>query len=219
MNDIVMNEVNSKAISWFVRMLSTDVSDSERKDHEEWLSTDILHRTAYDEVQRECSGLEDLNSWARAELTVLKESVVPPKKGWRFLPGFTGIAGAAMAIAAVLVVFPFLSSNGVHEYHTMEGEQRNIGLEDGSRINLNSASSIVVKFTREKREINLLRGEGLFDVAHEPNRPFVVIVGDRKIVAIGTTFNIYYKKNEIDITVLEGRVAVVPEDRNQRSPI
>jgi len=100
----------------------------------------------------------------------------------------------------------------IYKYETMKGEQRKIVLEDGSRIHLNSTSSINVKFTAQEREINMLEGEGLFDVAHERNRPFVVRVRDTKIVAVGTYFSVYYKKDQIAVTVLEGRVAIMPAD-------
>jgi transmembrane sensor len=94
------------------------------------------------------------------------------------------------------------------EYVTAIGEQRTVPLDDGSRITLNSNSKIEIEFTVERRVVRLLRGEAFFEVAHNNERPFVVIAGDNQVTAVGTAFEVRYEPDHIDVTLVEGKVNV-----------
>lgn len=215
----MLNEINTEIIERYVRMQSDDVSVAELEEHKVWMSQSQANRDAYSEIEKEMSELDNLGSWARAELAQLENSFLSEKKR-KFIrwPVFNFVAMAA-TITAVVLLWPVISKVDTQEYQTMEGEQRKIVLHDDSRIHLNSVSSARVRFSRDERVVHLLDGEALFDVAHEEGRPFVVMVRDRKIVAIGTSFNVHYKKDEVDITVVEGRVAILPESSPTKSVI
>jgi transmembrane sensor len=94
------------------------------------------------------------------------------------------------------------------EYVTAIGEQRTVPLDDGSRIALNSNSKIKIEFNAERRAVRLLRGEAFFEVAHNRERPFVVIAGDNQVTAVGTAFEVRYEPDHIDVTLVEGKVNV-----------
>jgi len=121
----------------------------------------------------------------------------------------------AIAFAAVLClacgVFAlryFLHSS----VNTVVGEQRTLNLEDGTRVELNTNSHIVVKYDRSTRTVVLDSGEAYFQVAHEA-RPFMVIAGERKVLALGTAFTVRRDDNAdspLTVTLIEGRVAVAP---------
>ncbi len=76
------------------------------------------------------------------------------------------------------------------EYGTDFGERRVVTLSDGSRMSLDSNSKVAVAYSRTARELHLWRGQARFDVAHDVERPFSVVAGDRKVIATGTAFNI-----------------------------
>ncbi len=97
---------------------------------------------------------------------------------------------------------------------TAVGEQRTLNLEDGTRIELNTDSRVVVNFDRHTRTVVLESGEAYFQVARE-QRPFIVVAGERKILALGTTFTVRRDESADDpvtVTLIEGRVAVAPVD-------
>ncbi len=94
------------------------------------------------------------------------------------------------------------------EYITSIGEQRTVPLDDGSRIALNSNSQVQIEFTADKRTVRLLRGEAFFEVAHNKERPFVVIAGENEVTAVGTAFEVRYEPDHIDVTLVEGKVNV-----------
>jgi transmembrane sensor len=118
------------------------------------------------------------------------------------------------AIAATLLLVAVAGTFLAHrmeqgpEYVTAIGEQRTVPLDDGSRIALNSNSEIKIEFAAEKRVVRLLRGEAFFEVAHNRERPFVVIAGDNQVTAVGTAFEVRYEPDHIDVTLVEGEVNV-----------
>ena len=63
-------------------------------------------------------------------------------------------------------------------------------LPDGSLLHLNTGTSVEIDFSAEVRNVELIKGEALFNVVQASNRPFVVDVIDHNVVAVGTTFNL-----------------------------
>jgi len=97
-------------------------------------------------------------------------------------------------------------------YTTMVGEQRRIELADGSTIELNARSRVVVRFTELQRRIDLLEGQALFHVAREAARAFIVHTGAVQMRAVGTEFDVDRKASGTVVTVVEGRVAISGSD-------
>src|SRR6202042_1154910 len=94
------------------------------------------------------------------------------------------------------------------EFRTALGEQRSVLLADGSRATLNTASTIEVILQKGRREVRLVQGEALFEVAHDSARPFVVRAGNALLKDVGTQFNVDMRSNGTTVTVVEGQVAV-----------
>jgi transmembrane sensor len=120
--------------------------------------------------------------------------------------------------ASIVVLAILLGTIGVWTfsspiYATTLGEQRSIQFEDGSTVELNSRSKIRVKYSKQERDVELLEGQALFHVAHDISRPFIVAVGDTRVRAVGTQFDVYRKSTGTVVTVVEGRVAVYAADQ------
>jgi transmembrane sensor len=81
-------------------------------------------------------------------------------------------------------------------------------LPDGSEVELRAGAEMVVDFSSARRQVVLVRGEGHFDVAKDPARPFVVVAGGVEVQAIGTVFAVERDAHLVDVVVTEGRVAV-----------
>lgn len=117
-------------------------------------------------------------------------------------------ATAATLCIGVLAVWLVLSPS---RYATGIGEQRSVVLDDGSLVTLNTSSQIEVKYAAHSRFIRLVRGEALFEVAHDEARPFEVSVGKAVVRAVGTQFNIDRRTDHATVTVVEGRVKVTAQ--------
>jgi transmembrane sensor len=95
-------------------------------------------------------------------------------------------------------------------YATERGQQRRLSLEDGSSVLLDADSRLLVRFEAGRRNVHLVQGQALFDVAHDPQRPFTVRAGDGEIRAVGTEFDVLVSPSGVDVTLLQGAVIVAP---------
>jgi len=121
-----------------------------------------------------------------------------------------GLVGGLLAAssAAVVATAAWRYERDVQLYRTQIGERRIVVLSDGSRVQLNTGSTIEAAMTAKARKIRLVRGEALFEVAHNKARPFLVDAGTAQLRAVGTAFNVRIRDEVVELTVTEGVVAV-----------
>lgn len=124
-------------------------------------------------------------------------------------PRWGGMVTAFAAVLAMLVV-GFIWFQNVGVVATAVGEQRQLVLEDGTRVFLNTDTRIVVKYDDRTRRVELRRGEALFNVAKRSDWPFVVVAGDRQVQALGTSFVVRKEAERLAVTLVEGSVVVSP---------
>lgn len=125
---------------------------------------------------------------------------------------------AMLAFSFVLVcfapVFMYLfnqqpvaeTSNGV--YITAVGQNKTHTMSDGSTIDLNTNTKILVNYTASNRNIRLLNGEAHFSVAKDSSRPFNVFTPKGRVQAVGTAFNIDLNQSLLGVLVTEGKISV-----------
>jgi transmembrane sensor len=93
------------------------------------------------------------------------------------------------------------------DYTTQLAEQRSVVLSDGSHIDLNALSKVIVKFSGHERTVELVSGQALFHVTADSRRPFVVRADEAHFRAVGTKFDVNRTSLGTVLTVLEGHVA------------
>src|SRR5690606_10338466 len=103
---------------------------------------------------------------------------------------------------------PAIAASVGGTYRTDVGQRTTAVLADGSKVELNTDTELRVEFERGVRRVALLRGQALFDVAHDADRPFVVAAGGRTITALGTVFDVNLAGEGLSVTLVEGRVAI-----------
>lgn len=91
------------------------------------------------------------------------------------------------------------------------GSRTVVQLTDGSEVHLNYGSRLKYPqtFTGNSREV-LLTGEGYFDVATNPEKPFIVKTGKLNVKALGTAFNVlaYPESDAVQTTLVKGKVVL-----------
>ncbi|GGF24795.1 FecR family protein [Echinicola rosea] len=106
----------------------------------------------------------------------------------------------------------------VNRVFVPKGGKYQVVLADGTKVWLNSASSLAFpsNFTGPSRTV-MLKGEGYFEVAHDPEVPFIVQANDTEVKVLGTHFNINTYENEplTKTTLLEGSVEVSHKDKTK----
>ncbi len=211
-----------QAAEWDVRLRSADCTAAEREAFAAWCAQDPAHARAIDELQ---SGLQALRRAypSNPRLRAMRDQASglrPPRRYW---PIAAGIAAAALVTAAVGGWLPDANGSGGGSLATMElsrrapsvfqtavGEQSTVTLSDGSQVVLNTHSRLVVNFTPERREVTLVAGQALFEVAKNHARPFVVRAGSRQVTALGTAFDVRLDGRQVRVTLIEGKVSVAP---------
>ncbi len=132
------------------------------------------------------------------------------------------VLGAALfAVAAVYFAVSFTplmrwlsldSTEAARVVSTTSGEIKQIVLRDGSRVTLGAKTELSVRYGRCLRTILLNSGEALFNVAHDPRCPFIVIAGGGAITALGTEFSVRRTLDRVTVQVAEGIVDVQPRN-------
>ncbi|MHC9084794.1 FecR family protein [Luteimonas sp. RIT-PG2_3] len=92
---------------------------------------------------------------------------------------------------------------------TEAGERRHVRLPDGSTMDLDASSEVVLRFGVQRRDIALTKGRAYFDVAHDASRPFEVLADRVVSRAVGTRFSVSHRaQQEVAVAVGQGRVQV-----------
>lgn len=118
--------------------------------------------------------------------------------------------GAMFVIAALLGLLVFMwqpisrPPGPGYQVATAVGEHRSIKLADGSIVALNGNSRLWI--AGAGREAELLRGEALFSIRHNSERPFILRLGENRIEDLGTAFNIVRDPQTLRVEVAEGAV-------------
>lgn len=151
-----------------------------------------------------------------------------PAKKWVWqIYRWRSLAVSISAAAAAVIAFFFW--NGTHHskaealvgdvFETPVGAERTVELADGSRLQLNTLSSVEVHFSASVREVILRQGEVFCTVTKDPSRPFVVKVGSVSVRAVGTAFDVLREPARTNILVTEGAVRLLTEGQtHSRGP-
>lgn len=196
--------LDEEAAFRFVR-LQGDPDPAEHDAIISWIASNPRHAVAFAQIEAAWEAAErlkavpeDYNDAALAGTNTI---------GRRLLVG--GLAAAALAAVSAPIIHSLLKDQS--RYVTRKGERKVVALPDGSILTLNTASQIAVAFNKGQRVIQLIEGEALFDVAHDPSRPFIVAVRSIRFRAIGTAFNVRLRRDIVELTVTDGIVAVREE--------
>ena len=109
------------------------------------------------------------------------------------------------------------------EVKTNPGMTTTVDLPDGSKVYLNSESSLTYPsfFSQDKRDVQL-KGEEFFEVQKDPDHRFIVSTpAHTQIEVLGTSFNVeaFEKDSFISTTLVEGKVRFAYQKEQQPATI
>ncbi|WP_199200498.1 FecR family protein [Alkalicaulis satelles] len=209
-----------EAAAWWHELLDEADGDIDiAAQFDAWLEASADHDAAWRRVTRAWEGA----SQAAADPAVLahRRRALAPR------PHYARMAAVAAGLCLATALAAF-AVTGLHmgapapgeavqtaqavpgEFVTSLGQRSTVVLDDGSRVELNTASRIIVSMEGVERHVRLAEGQALFDVAADPARPFVVEAGNRRITALGTVFDVRVGDAEpsVQVTMLEGLTRV-----------
>lgn len=190
-----------------------EVSDEEAQQITEWIETKIEHQRYYQQLCR----LFEVSYWIE---DIPEQTEVAFPKKTKALP-WKHYVISFMKVAAIFVLgfalHFFLNWQKTthhelqHQIHVPTGQHVEIMLADGSKVWLNSGSTLTFpsKFNGKKRMVEL-DGEGFFEVKSDKEHPFIVSTSKYQVKAVGTSFNIYdYQDSpQFEAALLNGKVEV-----------
>jgi len=214
------NETETQAKYWLWR-IEQGLSQQERQAFVAWVNQDNKHHASLRKYSR---------SVTTAKLLAEFNGLFPLE---RKTSNKTKTFIYRMSLAASVVFFGIITSEIffnnslsqlfqrtsmpiVHQqYSTTLGEQTRFDLPDGSKVQLNTNSLLTISFSDNHRQLNLIKGEALFEVAKDKSRPFSVSSGEQSFTALGTIFNVQKSKNnQLELIVTEGRVLIADSNES-----
>lgn len=199
--------IDEQAAAWFSRRSAGGLSAHEQRELDAWLAADPAHARAFADLNLIWADLEQLQRPALRQATV---TPLRPRKRW--LPGRALAASVVFACALLALSQPGFIGGATQRLSLVSapGEQRQVLLEDGTRVDLNVGTRLEVRLHPDRREAELLAGEAFFAVAPDAERPFEVRAGEGSVRVVGTRFSVRRGSEHLAVAVESGKVAVQP---------
>lgn len=207
------------AAFWYARLHAGEDAET-RRGFARWRLASADNRRAWDRVERAGADVDALagHPALAAHLAAARRGTPPPVRAGRGFAGYALAASVLLALlgGAVFVAAPRLLQPPAQQaapagtrYATAIGERRTIALPDGTRVLLDTDSALFVPdHWGAQRNLTLLHGQALFDVAKDKAHPFIVTSRGRSVQALGTRFVVRDEADRFSVALLEGKVRV-----------
>jgi len=190
-----------------------------------WLESAPENAAAYDAVALADSALDtpDVSPDAPARLDVpdvgaRRDGMAPSRRPLRTARWMAPFAAIAALLLVAIFSYPMLiRGRNLETIATAPGEARAVALADGTRIDMNGATRLVLDRNRP-RFASLEAGEATFHVVHNEADPFTVTAGDATLRDVGTLFNVVREQGRLDVGVAEGAIVYNPGGEAIRLP-
>lgn len=210
-----------------------EVNDTERQALDTW-APNLDHPTG-GKAYRKMIDHHTINVWKSLAAKFHFEHQMPVVRRSTLIPYyFKGVRGIAAAITLFVLIgvgswFAYRSIDGTGNdksmlaavykdaWTTTDREMSKVILPDGSTVRINAGSRLEIiqgSFNRQQREV-WLSGEAFFEVAKNPDKPFIIHTGAMQTIVRGTSFNVkaYGCLHENEVSVRDGRVEVKTNGR------
>jgi ferric-dicitrate binding protein FerR (iron transport regulator) len=214
-----MKEVEKHIDELIVRCLLDETGADDKNILNNWLNASVENQEYYSKLEKVWNKSEGVNAFdqvdVEADFDLFKTKVgmdAKPSAGRVIRFNFMRVAAVMLPIVLFLSVYGLYETTpgfGKWEACNSHDHIENMTLSDETEVTLNANSQLVFEkgFNDEERVVKL-NGEGFFQVAKNPDKPFIVYVGDAKVRVLGTAFNINENKStgQITLSVTEGKV-------------
>lgn len=182
-----------------------DSAQAARQALEQWRSGPPEQRAALQAAERLWHATD--GRWLQAEVPAPARH--DPRRARRNTLGLLGVGGLAGLLWAG---GRWYGQQPVYELalQTVQGQQRDQSLPDGSEISLAAQARVRITLYRDRREVRLLQGTLRLRVAQDADRPFTVVTDWGRVRVLGTVFSVSAGQDQMRVEVAEGRVAVWP---------
>ncbi|MEG1051711.1 MAG: FecR domain-containing protein [Janthinobacterium sp.] len=208
----IAEEVQQQAAEWLTVLMSSESGEAEHAAWQRWRGADPEHERAWRHIEAVSRRFSGLHRGAAAQaLAGTQQKAVNGKR--RQLLAWLGVAAGGGVLAAQTGAWDGVRALRA-DYRTATGERREVVLDDGSVLSLNTDSAVNVRFDASRRLIELLAGEILVTSGHGAgsDAPLVVATREGLVRALGTRFAVRQQDDYSTVAVLESAVEIRPRD-------
>ncbi len=193
-----------QAADWQIRLQEEPHT---RADFEQWLAESDAHRAAWRKMETLWGALGELpvepqTAHARSLVPEPTRRPQPINRSRRRWPALAIAAGVA-AIAILMAPQATLALRA--DYQTGVAQVRTVQLADGSTVVLSPQSALKVLDT-DGRQVELLKGQAYFQVAPDPQHPFIARAGQLSVRVLGTAFDLELQQDAAEVALEHGQV-------------
>ncbi|HEY0680789.1 MAG TPA: FecR domain-containing protein [Steroidobacter sp.] len=189
----------AEAAAWLARLRAEHRTRDDEARFRQWLAADPMNAERFEHVATIWDDMDALRDFPRSEPAPRR--LISRRKMLAGSLAVFGVGGLGLQWS--------IATAGV--YTTARGEQRRLTLEDGSRLLLNTETSLKVRFDSEQRRIELRRGQALFEVSSDP-RPFSVNAGEHDLTVARGRFDMRREEDELSVLAIEGVATLAKAD-------
>ncbi|MCU1783036.1 FecR domain-containing protein [Pseudomonas sp. 13B_2.1_Bac1] len=201
MND----ELIDSATQWYVLLRSGQATAQDWQRYHQWRAADPRHDALCRQLETRL-GVFQVPQAQGVSGKVVQQALEAPSSRRQVLQ--IALAGAGVAVGAVLLAKPMGLSELTADVRTGTGERRTVTLDDGSELLLNAQSAADIQFDPQRRLVRLREGELLAKVASDRLRPFLIQTDQARLRAYGNRFLVREREGQGQVVALNGAVEI-----------
>jgi transmembrane sensor len=195
------SRLTQEASEWIAILTSGDATTDDAARLQAWRRLSPSHEQAFIEAARiwktmgpALVGTTRQNMGLSRRLFIGGSAIAASAIGAASLGSFLGITPSYSALAA--------------DFATARGEQKTVVLADGSTVEMDGGSILSQNFTSHTRAVILSDGAAVFNVAPDPDRPFLVTAETGTTSTHAAKFAVGHGADEVSVDCLEGQIEV-----------
>lgn len=211
---VITRATADAAADWLTLLMSGEMGDAQQQQWRQWRQAHADHEAAWQHVEAVTGRMKSLErAPAYAALSPYgangRPALAARRRATRLLL-WGGIATGAGLLGTRTDAWHASTA----DYRSATGEQRNLTLEDGTRLTLNTGSAVNLRFDDTHRRILLVAGEIMITTRHDPaladKRPLLVATAEGTIRSLGTRFTVRQQAGWTRVAVQESAVEIAP---------
>jgi len=195
------------------RYFTGESSEEEKESIREWLESADSNRKQFirERIRFDASVIID------------EDEVLTNRKPEKIKRIFLNLLKVASVVFLIIGCSYFYGIYRIHKQNRLmqnlyvpPGSRTSLTLVDGSTVWLNSKTKLTYPGIFSNKRVVELDGEGFFEIAKEPGKPFIINAGKYYLEVLGTSFNIesYQNSNNFETALFTGRAKLFKKQEN-----